>query len=123
MLGLASGLTLETFASYSALGGIGIFIPVLFAGIALPVKQPAAYAASAFKLSRGWLRVCTVVGIAVSLFFAAVILVDLNSVVKVTFFAGFVLSGWLCYGWRVRVLKAQGVDFEATLARSEWSNA
>lgn len=121
MLGILSGFSLETFASYSALGGILIFIPVLLAALVLPNRYPDRYAASSFKLKGFWLYFCPVVGIAVALFFSTAILADLKSAWKITFFLMFVLSGVLYYLLRARVLRRRGADPASLKATAAWA--
>lgn len=120
MIGIASGFSLETFASYSALGGTIIFIPVLLAALALPRMYPARYAASSFRLTGFWLYFCPVVGIAISLFFSVVILIDLKSAWKIALFLLFILSGIAYYVRRARFLRAQGADPALLRAGAEW---
>ena len=121
MLGIASGFSLETFASYSALGGIIIFIPVLLAALVLPTRYPQRYAASSFKLSGFWLHACCVVGIAISVFFSVVILIDLKSGWKISLFLVFILSGAVYYALRARFLRGRGADPALLKASSEWA--
>jgi APA family basic amino acid/polyamine antiporter len=123
MVGLASGFSLATFASYSALGSILIFVPVLLAALALPSRLPAQYAASSFRLSRSVLLLCVVVGVGVALFFSAVILVDLKSPMKIGFFLLFILSGASYYALRARVLRQRGADPVALMRSEQWTGA
>jgi APA family basic amino acid/polyamine antiporter len=108
MLGIASDLSLETFASYAALGSIIIFIPVLVAALVLPKRYPAQYAASSFRLTGFWLYFCPLVGIGIALFFSLVILADLKSPGKIGVFLLFALSGVAYYVGRVRFLAGRG---------------
>lgn len=123
MIGLASDFSLETFASYSALGSILIFVPVLLAALALPNRLPERYAASTFKLSRPVLHLCAVVGVMVALFFSSVILVDLRSPAKIAFFLLFILSGAAYYAVRARMLRARGADPTALMRAEQWKGA
>ncbi|MCX5762663.1 MAG: APC family permease [Gemmatimonadetes bacterium] len=122
MIGIASGFSLETFASYAALGSIIIFIPVLLAALALPTLYPLQYAASSFKLSGFWLAFCAVVGIAISLFFSLVILIDLKSAGKIALFLVFILSGVVYYVLRARVLRGRGADPALLKAAIKWTD-
>jgi APA family basic amino acid/polyamine antiporter len=122
MVGLASGLSLETLASYAALGSILIFVPVLLAALALPRRYPERYAAASFRLTGFWFWFCPVVGIVVALFFCAVILADLNSAWKTAFFWLFVFSGWAYYMLRQRVLARRG-DGVAAARDADWADA
>jgi basic amino acid/polyamine antiporter, APA family len=121
MIGLASDFSLETFASFSALGGIIIFIPVLIASLALPAKYPGKYAASRFKLTGFWLYFCPIVGIGVALFFSLVILVDLKSTWKISLFILFILTGIAYYYVRARFLKSRGMDPAAIKSLGDWT--
>ncbi len=120
MVGVLSGLTLETFASYSALGGIIIFIPVLIASLALPRRFPEQYRDSVFKLKGFWRYFCPFMGMAMALFFCLVILVDLKSPVKIVLFILFILSGFVYYGMRKRFLLKRGVDIEKIIKNDDW---
>lgn len=105
MAGLISGFSLETFANYSALGGIIIFIPVLLAALRLPKQFPREYLAASFKLRGFWLYFCPLVGILVGLFFSAAILSDLKSLWEMVFFLVFSFSGFAYYLLRARFLR------------------
>jgi APA family basic amino acid/polyamine antiporter len=120
MIGVLSGLTLETFASYSALGGIIIFIPVLIASLALPRRFPEQYRDSVFKLKGFWRYFCPFVGMAMALFFCLVILVDLRSPVKIVLFILFILSGVAYYEVRKLFLLKRGVDIEKIIKNDDW---
>jgi basic amino acid/polyamine antiporter, APA family len=122
MLGIISGLSLETFASYAALGSIIIFIPVLVAALVLPRRYPAAYAASSFKLTGFWLYFCPVVGIAIALFFCLVILADLGSAWKIGVFLLFALSGVVYYAFRSRFLARRGAGAASPGMTAEWTD-
>ncbi len=121
MGGIFAGFPLETFASYAALGSTLIFVPVLLAALALPSRYPVQYAASSFRLGRGWLRACVVVGVAVALFFSTVILVALKSARNIGFFGLFVASGIAYYALRARQLRARGADPAQLLHRADWT--
>jgi APA family basic amino acid/polyamine antiporter len=62
-----SGIPIKSFAIYSSIGGLVIFVPVMIASVMLKKKMPEAWAASRFKLSPRVLIACVVMGI---LFFA-----------------------------------------------------
>lgn len=108
ILGIASGLELETLASYAALGGLIIFLPLQIAALRLPRALPDEYRASEFKLRGVWLWICSGVGVLMVLLFGAVILIDLGTPAKIGAFAAFVVSGIVCYAVRVRQLRALG---------------
>jgi uncharacterized membrane protein len=120
MIGVVSGLSLETFASYSAMGGIIIFIPVLIASLSLPSRFPQQYSDAAFKLKGFWRFLCPVVGMAMALFFCLVILADLKSLVKIVMFVLFILSGVAYYEARKRFLLKQGFDIEKKIKNDDW---
>jgi APA family basic amino acid/polyamine antiporter len=120
MIGVVSGLSLETFASYSAMGGIIIFIPVLIASLSLPSRFPQQYSDAAFKLRGFWRFLCPVVGMAMALFFCLVILTDLKSPVKIILFVLFILSGVAYYEVRKRFLLNRGVDIEMNIKNDDW---
>ncbi len=122
MLGIASGLSLETLASYAALGGLIIFLPLQIAALRLPQVLPDEYRASEFKLRGAWLWICPGVGLLVVLLFGTVILVDLGTPAKIGAFAGFVLSGIACYGWRIRQLRARGMGPRRLAPGERWSD-
>ena len=120
MIGVVSGLSLETFASYSAMGGIIIFIPVLIASLALPRRFPQQYRDAAFKLKGFWRFLCPIVGMAMALFFCLVILADLKSPVKIVLFVLFILSGFAYYEVRKRFLLKRGFDIEKIIKNDDW---
>ena len=119
LAGVLSGLPLETCASYSALGGFIIFIPVLIASLALPRRFPERYRASAFKLRGFWRWFCPVVGIALALFLSLVILADLQSLVKIAIFLAFIVSGFVYYEARRRFLLKRGVDLNKNIKNDD----
>lgn len=118
--GLLSGFSLETFANYSALGGMIIFVPVLASSIMLPRRYPVQYGNSRFKLKGFWLYFCPSVGFAMVLFFSAVILAEMKSPLKIALFFIFILSGILYYVLRKRWLVSKGVRLDDVMKREEW---
>lgn len=120
MVGVVSGLSLETFASYAAMGGILVFIPVLIASLALPRRFPEKYRDAAFKLTGFWRFLCPAVGLAMALFFCLVILADLKSPVKIALFVLFILSGFAYYEARKRFLLKRGVNIEKKIKNDDW---
>jgi APA family basic amino acid/polyamine antiporter len=105
--GILSGVSLQTLASYSALGAMIIFLPLMIAAIRLPKLYPGHYRRSAFKLKGLWFWLCPAVGILMVLFFGAVILVELGTLGKVSGFFGFIASGILYYAVRRRGLRGR----------------
>jgi APA family basic amino acid/polyamine antiporter len=85
VLGIVSGLSLETLASYAALGGMIVFLPVMIAAVRLPKLYPARYQQSGFKLRGIWLWFCPLVGMVLMVFFSIIILLDLKSAWKIGF--------------------------------------
>lgn len=120
MIGVVSGLSLSTFASYAAMGGIIIFIPVLIASLSLPGRFPRQYRDAAFKLTGFWRFFCPVVGMAMALFFCLVILADLKSPLKIVLFVLFILSGFAYYEARKRFLLKRGTDMEKKIRDDDW---
>ncbi len=120
MMGVFSGIALETFACYSALGGIIIFIPVLIASLVLPRRYPVEYRNSGFKLAGFWRWFCPSVGIAMGLFFCLVILIDLKEPAKVLPFVFFILSGIVFYDARRLYLLKKGIDVEKSIRNDNW---
>ncbi|UCD78399.1 MAG: amino acid permease [Desulfobacterales bacterium] len=109
VLGIVSGFSLATLASYAALGGMLIFLPVMVASIRLPRRYPEAYAKSGFKLKGFWLWFCPIVGILLMVFFSIIILLDLKSAWKIGWFMTFIASGVIYYQRRKRYLAAKGI--------------
>jgi L-asparagine transporter-like permease len=68
VIAVLSGIPIKSFAIYSSIGGLVIFVPVMIASVMLKKKMPEAWKASKFKVSTRVLIACVVVGI---LFFAA----------------------------------------------------
>ncbi len=110
--GIASGLSLETLASYSALGAMIIFIPIQLAAIRLPAYYPEHYRNSGFRLKGFWLWFCPIVGIVMVVFFSIIILYDLKSPLKVGSFMAFILSGLIYYLLRKKYLLTKGIRLE-----------
>jgi APA family basic amino acid/polyamine antiporter len=108
LIGIVSGFSLETLASYASLGGLIIFIPIQIAAIRLPGLYPDHYQTAEFKLKGFWLWFCPMVGILMVVFFSMIILIDLRSVWKIGWFFAFIVSGMLYYQWRKRYLFAKG---------------
>ncbi len=121
LAGILSGFSLETFASYAALGGMVIFIPVLLASIILPRRYPERYARSQFKLRGFWLWFCPIVGFVMILFFSVVIIADLKSWFRIFFFLLFILTGIVYYLLRKRYLLRKGVRLEDIKKREDWT--
>ena len=122
IVGVLSGFSLETFASFAALGGMIIFVPVLISSIILPRRYPGRYNASGFKLTGFWLYFCPAVGFVMVLFFSAVILADLKSPYHIPIFFIIVLSGVLYYIVRKRWLRRAGVDLNEIMKEGEWKD-
>jgi APA family basic amino acid/polyamine antiporter len=120
MAGILSGLSLKTLASYTSLGGLLIFFPVLLAALKLPGAYPKQYKKAQFKLRGFWLWFCPIVGITMALFFSVILLVDLKSPMKIAPFFLFIISGILFYQVRKRYLKKRGVDLEALKSGGGW---
>ena len=110
LLGIVSGFSLETLASFAALGGLIIFLPIQVAALRLPRLYPDHYQRAAFKLRGVWFWICPLSGITMVLFFGAIILYDLKTPAKIGCFAVFVFSGWVVYLLRKRYLKGRGID-------------
>jgi APA family basic amino acid/polyamine antiporter len=109
VLGILSGFSLETLASYAALGGMIIFLPVMAASVRLPTLFPEQYKQSGFKLKGFWLWFCPIVGMLLMVFFGIIILFDLKSTWKIGWFITFIGSGIVYYQWRKRYLAAKGI--------------
>lgn len=120
LLGVTLGFELQTLASYAALGGMIIFVPVLVASIKLPTLYPEAYRQAGFRLTGIWLWVCPGVGFLMVAFFSLVILADLRSVLKIGFFLLFIISGVAYYELRRRSLARRGIDLEDVRGRDDW---
>lgn len=120
IIGILSGFSLETFASYSALGGIIIFVPLMIAALRLPVLYPERYANSVFKLKGFWLYFCPIVGFLMVAFFGLILLVDLKSPLKIGFFLLFVVTGIIYYAVRKRQLMRKGINLEDIRRKEDW---
>ncbi len=119
VLGIVSGFSLQTLASYAALGSLIIFFPMMLAAIRFPTLYPDHYARSEFRLKGFRLRFCTGVGIIMVLFFGGILLVDLKSPLKIGCFLLFILSGSVYYVLRKRYLLGQGIDLDIQMAKKE----
>lgn len=120
--GLLSGFSLETFASYAALGGMIIFVPVLASSMMLPRRYPEQYRNSLFKLKGFWLYFCPAVGFSMVVFFSAAILADMKSPLKIALFFVFIVSGFLYYLVRRRWLVSKGILLENVMKEEDWTS-
>ena len=105
VMGLLSGFSLETFASYASLGGLVIFLPILLAAWRFPRLHPDLYENAPFRLPPFWLRFSVGTGILMVLFFGVILLYDLGSVLKTGLFILFILTGIAFYLARRRWLR------------------
>jgi APA family basic amino acid/polyamine antiporter len=120
--GILSGLSLQTLASYSALGGLIIFFPTMLAALRFPSLYPEQYRNADFKLKGFWLWACPIVGLLMVLFFSIVILVDLKTPLNIGCFLFFIVSGVVFYQWRKRSLKKRGIDLaKKVIEKEKWS--
>ena len=110
--GIVSGLSLETLASYAALGALMLLIPVQIASIRLPKLHPEQYRTSEFKLKGFWFWFCPAVGILMVVFFSFLILYDLQSPLKVGGFLVVIIFGGAYYLLRKRWLRSSGLKLE-----------
>lgn len=120
VLGIVSGFSLETLASYAALGGMTIFLPLMIAAVRLPKLYPAQYQQSDFKLRGFWLWFCPLVGMILMSFFSIIILIDLKSIWKIGWFMAFIASGIIYYQWRKRYLSMNGILIE-DIIKDDWN--
>jgi APA family basic amino acid/polyamine antiporter len=119
LVGILSGLPLEILASYAALGGLIIFLPIQLASLKLPALYPEEYSRSTFVLKGFWRWFCPVTGIAMVIFFSLVLLVDLKTPVRMGFFLLFLVSGILYYWLRKRFLQKRGTDLSDLVKKEE----
>ena len=112
VFGILSNFSLEMLASYAALGGMIIFLPVMVASVRLPSLYPELYENSVFKLKGFWLWFCPIVGMLLMVFFGVIILVDLKSAWKIGWFLAFIASGIIYYQWRKRYLVGKGIRID-----------
>jgi APA family basic amino acid/polyamine antiporter len=119
IFGIVSGFSLETLASYAALGGLIIFLPIQIAAMRFPALYPEQYRKSAFKLKGFWLRFCPLVGIIMVVFFSLIILYDLKSIWNIAWFIAFIVSGIFYYQLRKKFLLANGIRLTDLLKGKE----
>ncbi len=119
VFGIVSGFSLETLASYAALGALIIFLPIQIAAMRFPVLYPEQYRKSAFKLKGFWLRFCPLVGIIMVVFFSLIIMYDLKSIWNIAWFIAFIFSGIFYYQLRKKFLLANGVRLTDLLKGKE----
>jgi amino acid transporter len=119
LLGIVSGFSMETLASYAVLGGLIIFLPLQISAVRLPVLYPEQYQASDFKLKGFWLWFCPLVGVIMVIFFSIIILVDLKSMWKISGFLAFIISGILYYRLRKNFLSKRGIRLTDLLKKKE----
>jgi amino acid transporter len=114
-----SGFSLETLASYAALGGLIIFFPIQIAALRFRRLYPDRYRESSFKLKGIAYWICPIVGIVMVLFFGLVILVELKTPLKIGCFSLFILSGVIYYQLRRIYLAKKGIDLVKTVETEE----
>jgi APA family basic amino acid/polyamine antiporter len=115
IIGVLSGFSLTTFASYASLGGLVIFLPILLAAWRFPKKYPKEYRLSGFKLTPFWLRFSVIVGLLMVFFFGIIIVYDLKAWFKILFFLLFIASGYVTFLIRIRRLKRLGRPLDLKL--------
>jgi APA family basic amino acid/polyamine antiporter len=120
VLGVALKLPIETLASYSALGGMIIFVPIMIASMKLPKAYPEAYENAYFKLKGFWIWLCPVVGFIMIAFFSLIIIADMrDDWRKIAFFVLFAVTGVAYYQLRKMSLKKRGVILEDIKGRND----
>jgi len=115
LLGIISGFSLATLASFAALGGLIIFLPIQVAALKLPRLYPDHYRRAGFKLKGLWFWACPLTGILMVLFFGAIILYELKTLVKIGSFLVFIFTGAAYYLLRKAYLHRQGIDLLKTI--------
>jgi len=118
--GIFSGVSLETLASYAALGGLIIFFPILLASLRLPALYPLQFSRSSFKMPPFFRWFCAITGIVMVLFFGLVIMVDMKSVLKAGGFLLFIVTGIGYYLARKRYCTRKGIFLDDLLYHQEW---
>lgn len=108
IIGVISGFSLNTFASYASLGGLVIMFPILIAAWRFPKQYPDKYRSSPFRLSRFWLRFSVIVGLVMVVFFGLILVYDLKTWFKILFFLLFIASGFVVFLMRKRFLQKSG---------------
>ncbi len=119
VLGVALKLPIETLASYSALGGMIIFVPVMIASMRLPRLYPEAYEKAYFKLKGFWIWLCPVIGFIMVAFFSLIIIADLKDWKKIAFFLLFAVTGVAYYELRKMSLMKRGINVEDIKGRND----
>lgn len=117
--GILSRFSLQTLASYAALGGLIVFFPTMLAAIRFPRLYPEHYHRSPYKLKGFWLLFCPLVGIAMVLFFGLIIIIDLKAPLKIGCFLFFILSGAAYYQLRKHHWQKRGVNLSEQLVKQE----
>jgi APA family basic amino acid/polyamine antiporter len=119
ILGVVSGFSLNTFASYASLGGLVIFLPILLAAWKFPKHYPDKFSNSPFKITRFWLKVSIIIGLLMVFFFGIIILYDLKAVFKILFFLMFIATGYGAFLLRKRRLKKLGTPLSSIIKPME----
>lgn len=122
VIGIFSGLELETLASYAALGGLMVFLPVQIASLRLPRVYPEKYRTSPFKLKGFFFWFCPVVAALVAVFFCLAILADMKSPWKVAVFVIFIFSGAAFFLARKRWLAGKGIRLDDEIRRKSFGD-
>ncbi len=111
VIAVLSGVPVKSFAIFSTIGGLVIFIPVLISSVMLKKKMPKAYAASKFKVPTPVLVGCIVIGI---LFFIVAIVALFGELWKTDpimfwFFFVLVIGGIVYYLAMRNALRKKGI--------------
>ena len=112
VIAVLSGIDVKSFAIYSSIGGLVIFIPVLIASVMLKRKMPEAWAASRFKVPTPVLIGCIVIGILFFIVAIAALFGELWKTNRFMFWLFFVLVvvGITYYLVMKKVVKKRGVS-------------
>jgi len=113
--GLLTCPSLETLATFAALGAILVVIPVMLSAVKVGKKLKHEGRDLPLFSSMRWLYFCAVMCGSLLAFLALVLVVSLESAVKIGLFVLFVLSGWGFYEWRRRHLAQQGLMVEQVI--------
>lgn len=115
VIAVISGIPIKSFAIYSSIGGLVIFVPVMISSVLLKRKMPAAWKASKFKVPNGLLITCVVVGILFFTVATAALFMELFKSDRFMFWSFFVLvAAGVAYYLAMRKRAGKKTDSGAT---------
>jgi len=121
---ILAGLPIESFASYAALGGLIIFIPVMISAMLLKKRRPEEYARAPFKLRGALYWIAPAGGLFLTVMTIGMLLYDSYSKRgpwEIILFVLWLVFGYIIYGFlRDRIEREKGMTVREVLAEDDF---